>query len=57
MPDRDRGGPTVYLPSWCVAGLDDLYDIDDDLIYAWLQPGMQKASTSAAIADEAFAGP
>jgi len=24
-------------------------------MYAWLQPGMRKTSTSAAIADEAFA--
>ncbi|MFP6667290.1 MAG: hypothetical protein VB876_08255, partial [Pirellulales bacterium] len=40
-----------------VAGLDDLYDIDDSdgLMYAWLQPGVRGASTSAAIADEAFA--
>ncbi|MFP6614236.1 MAG: hypothetical protein VB835_18140, partial [Pirellulales bacterium] len=40
-----------------VAGLDDLYDAgeEDDLMYAWLQPGMRKTSTSAAIADEAFA--
>ena len=39
-----------------VAGLHDLYDADDqeELMYAWLQPGVRKASTSAAIADELF---
>ena len=40
-----------------VAGLDDLYDADDsdELMYAWLQPGMRRTSTLAAIADKAFA--
>ena len=40
-----------------VAGLDDLYGEDerDDLMYAWLDPDMRKAATSAAFADEVFA--
>lgn len=40
-----------------VAGLDDLYRADDsdDLMYAWLQTGVRRTSTSAAIADEVFA--
>ncbi len=40
-----------------VAGLDDLYGADerDDLMYAWLDPDMRKAATSAAFADEVFA--
>ncbi|MFP6613871.1 MAG: right-handed parallel beta-helix repeat-containing protein, partial [Pirellulales bacterium] len=63
-PSADRPGTAAEIDLLTVvmhelghvAGLDDLYDADDedDLMYAWLQPGMRKTSTSAAIADKVF---
>ena len=40
-----------------VAGLPDLYsdEAEDDLMYAWLEPGVRRFSLEASLADEAFA--
>jgi hypothetical protein len=39
-----------------VAGLSDVDEIGDDLMYAWLEAGIRKSSLEASLADEVFAG-
>jgi hypothetical protein len=37
-----------------VAGLSDVDEIGDDLMYAWLDEGVRKSSLEASFADEVF---